>query len=180
MTNFVGIDYSITSPAMVILNDKATAYFYSKKPVRLDLENLSLISLEYPHWENAQERYHDLANGLVNNIPENSVGYIENYAFSRGSSGMIFNIAEATQTFKSLCYQNFNIIFDTIPPSTLKKYATGNGRAKKSDMAIAFEESTGHRLHEILNCKIDSVSSDIIDAWFIAQYCKEQHNDNCH
>lgn len=56
-----------------------------------------------------------------------------------------------------------------VPPSRLKKYATGNGRASKEDMANSAPKKFRERVESLFK-KAD----DVIDAYFLAKYCKCQ------
>jgi Holliday junction resolvasome RuvABC endonuclease subunit len=52
-----------------------------------------------------------------------------------------------------------------VPPSRLKKFATGNGRAGKGDMLEALPKSTS-QIFQTTYKKYD----DVVDAYFLAQY----------
>lgn len=56
--------------------------------------------------------------------------------------------------------------FDCVPVATLKKFATGNGAAKKDDMARAFARD-GHGSASMM------YSDDAIDAYFIWKWAKQ-------
>ena len=58
-------------------------------------------------------------------------------------------------------FLNYGIPFETVPPTTVKKYATGKGNAKKLDMYDAFVERTGVEVDQF------KAWSDIVDSYFI-------------
>jgi Holliday junction resolvasome RuvABC endonuclease subunit len=67
--------------------------------------------------------------------------------------------------------------FETVPPSLVKKFATGRGNAKKEEMYNSFVNETGVNLHSLLTPDLNSIKSpisDIVDAYYI---CKYLHND---
>jgi Holliday junction resolvasome RuvABC endonuclease subunit len=94
--------------------------------------------------------------------------FIENYSF--GSTGNVFQIAENTGSIKSKLYKaGFDI--HVIPPTVVKKHATGHGAAKKEGMYEAFVKRTGVELMKMYQPKAKNVGSpvgDLVDAFFIA------------
>jgi len=66
--------------------------------------------------------------------------------------------------------------FFTVPPTVVKKYATGKGNATKEKMYDAFVAETGVDLHNIISptTKLGSPTTDVVDAWYIARYMCEQ------
>lgn len=185
---YVGVDYSMNSPAVVVDSTDdglgVTAAFFSKKIGRVDLElpngqPLFLMGRPMPEWENNMERFVGMAESLIEDVPsgEDVVGVVEGYAYSAGSRGRVFEIAECCQTFKVLCMKRRGLILEAIPPSSLKDFATGKGNAGKDMMAEAFRSETGHLLHEVLSAKRadSSPSSDIVDAYFAARKARRNY-----
>lgn len=66
--------------------------------------------------------------------------------------------------------------FFTVPPTVVKKSATGKGNATKEKMYEAFVNETGIDLHNIISptTKLGSPTTDIVDAWYIARHMHEQ------
>ncbi len=85
----------------------------------------------------------------------------ENYAYA--ATGRVFNIGENTGILKYKLFQN-HMMFDTVVPGTVKKFATGKGNAKKDQMRDAFVEDTGIELGKIKQW------SDIADSYWIAKW----------
>ena len=65
-----------------------------------------------------------------------------------------------------------NIEYHIVPPTTLKKYATGKGNADKLMMYEAFVNKTGIDPRKILNSqsKLSSPFTDIADSYWLASY----------
>ena len=94
---------------------------------------------------------------------------IEDYSF--GSKGKVFNLAENCGILKYMLYKN-EYKFFTVPPTVVKKFATGKGNATKEKMYEAFVNETFVDLHKIISptTKLGSPTTDIVDAWYIARY----------
>jgi hypothetical protein len=178
MITSLGIDYSTNSPAVCFL-DGSTAKFRclsSSKKRDVDLLDFQHNDRRWvfeiqapPKFTCEQHKFHWTAEwmlGVLEHRPDRA--RIENYAFAGG--GRVFQIAEATQTFKSMLWRKFQIDLELIQPTSLKKEATGSGKAKKPEMADAFERISGFRMRDRLWGKRDenSPSSDCVDAFFAA------------
>jgi hypothetical protein len=85
----------------------------------------------------------------------------------------VFHIAENTAILKYNLW-DAQIEFDIIPPTVIKKFATGKGNANKEKMYEAFvNENPGVDLRSWLTPRSSNVISpvsDIVDAYFIAKY----------
>ena len=179
---FVGVDYSLVSPAVCVFNDTAGEFCFdacdfiviSDKKIPCATRNIGI----YPHkpWSNPNERYHNIADFLLNMIyfeyGDNQV-LIEDYSF--GSKGKVFHIAENTAVLQYNLWLK-HIPYNKIPPTTLKKWATGKGNATKEMMYDAFVKQTGVDIFKTLGLKksktnkIDSPVSDIVDAYWLCRY----------
>jgi len=177
----VGIDYSLTSPCVCVSKDKTftNSYFYflnNRKSVIGKHHNI----LGEPHDEYLvdQERYENIASWvleiLANFDKEKTYIMIEDYSF--GSKGKVFHIAENCGLLKYMLYKN-GYKFFCVPPTVVKKFATGKGNATKEKMYEKFVEETGVELHKILSptTKLGSPTTDVVDAWYIARYMHEQN-----
>jgi Holliday junction resolvasome RuvABC endonuclease subunit len=124
-----------------------------------------------------QERYENLTNWvleiLLNFDKETTYIMIEDYSF--GSKGKVFNLAENCGLLKYMLYKN-GYKFFTVPPTVVKKFATGKGNATKEKMYDAFVAETEIDLHQVISptTKLGSPTTDIVDAWYIAKYMIEQ------
>lgn len=177
MTYF-GIDYSMTSPAVCIYDDSAGEFnfkncqvYYLTQTKKYE-QSFGNVSGYYFEHNNDLERYEIISSFFIDRVLEREPGvivYLEDY--SLGSKGRIFNIAENTGVLKYRFYQ-FHVQFKTIPPTVIKKFATGKGNANKERMQEVFEQENDIRLKEELNMteKQWNPSSDIIDAYYICKY----------
>lgn len=86
--------------------------------------------------------------------------------YSLGSHGLIAQLAEFGGMLKSALFNATGIVPYIVAPSSLKKFATGNGRAEKKDvMAQAAKESSA-----IADMGKLQLTSDVCDAFFLAKY----------
>ena len=96
--------------------------------------------------------------------------FLEDYAYA--ATGRVFHIAENAGILK---YKLSKFKTETIPPTVIKKFATGRGNASKDDMLDAWkkEDNTFKLIQETGN-----PASDIIDAYFICKYGYEQLSED--
>lgn len=176
-----GIDYSLTCPAITIF--KGTTFTYSfckthyltstKKYQGKFLDGRIEGHIYSPEMfvNSPMARYNFLADWTYSIVSGVDHGSIEGYSF--GSKGKVFHIAENTGVMKYFLW--YNGIYDKfidIPPTTMKKYATGKGNAKKEDVYAEFVKTTGTDLRTELDYeseKIDSPISDIADSYFLCK-----------
>jgi Holliday junction resolvasome RuvABC endonuclease subunit len=183
-----GIDYSMTSPAMCVFdtgdNNDGTDYFKSftfsdcnfyfltsLKKYDVKIKNITGKYFQHENMSSA-ERYDAISNFFIDKLIENNRKcevFIEGY--SMGSKGKVFNIAENTGILKHKLWL-FDINFTEVPPTVIKKYATGKGNANKERMQEVFEEHNDIRLKDELHMteKQWNPSSDLIDAYWICKY----------
>lgn len=177
MIRKAGIDFSITSPSVCILEDgelKELHFFrHSDKQKKLLLMSfpVPLVVHEYPQWNHQYERFELLTEAVVAIVQDCSEISIEGYAY--GATGMVFDIAECTGLFKYKMWGRNNEC-KVLTPSAIKKQATGKGNAKKIDMYKAFVDTTGLDLAQIFGLtvkekNVPSPLSDIADAYWVAK-----------
>ena len=179
MTWIGGIDYSLTSPAVCVgqIIDNELKFencnFHFIKKTKYHESFGSFRGYEYPKYSSEIERYENLANwtiecirwyhGRVEHV------YLEDYAFA--ATGRVFNIAENTGILKYKLKQN-GFRFTTIPPTVIKKIATGKGNANKELMYETFLTETNVDLRSRLSPKSNKIVnpvSDIVDSYYICQ-----------
>ena len=100
--------------------------------------------------------------------------FIEGYAFATSGKSHVRSVAENTGLLKHKMYKA-NQSFTSIPPTVIKKYATGKGNANKEVMYEAFsaELLTPTDLQERLrpnSKKLSNPVTDLVDAYFIAKW----------
>lgn len=172
----------MTSPALCVYNtesgefsfDNCTFYFLTQsKKYEIDSENIHGMLFEY---DNEMQRYDTISSYFLDRIMENEVDKVYMEDYSMGSKGRVFHIAENTGVLKYRMW-SFGIPFQTIPPTVIKKFASGKGNANKERMQEVFEEQNEVKLKQLFNMtdKQWNPSSDLIDAYYI---CKYGLNDN--
>lgn len=172
----VGIDYSLTSPCICISRDKtfSNSFFYflnDRKSVLGKCHNI--LGEQHEEYLTDQERYENIASWVISILSnfdkQEVVILIEDYSY--GSKGKVFHIAENCGILKYMLYKH-EYRFFTVPPTVIKKFATGKGNATKDKMYETFVRDTFVDLHNIISptTKLGSPTTDIVDAWYIAQY----------
>lgn len=173
----VGLDYSMSCPAITIVKDgdfsfeRCHFYYISDKAVNTSFANIRNERLQ--PFANNEERFDRISDWalrcIVAHVDDPNVGvFIEDYSY--GSKGKTFHIAENAGLVKhKLFKQGFNI--QPIPPTVIKKHATGKGNATKESMYEAFVLRTGVELMKSYQPKAKSVGSpvgDIVDSYYVA------------
>lgn len=170
---YIGVDLSLTSPAVCVFQgdafDLSNCKFYyltDKKKYELTLPQIDgQLFLPY---NNDQQRYDNISQWILDLATLNSADhvFIEDYSF--GSTGRVFNIAENCGLLKHKLWKA-GIPFTTIPPTVIKKHATGKGNANKEVLQEHFVQKTGLDVKALLGMteKQWNPSSDIIDSYFI-------------
>lgn len=174
---FAGVDYSLTSPAICIHSgdvwnyENCKFYYLVAKDKHLNPEDEKYVPSIYPSYREDTERFHLLSDWSMGSILNHSVDHIaiEGYAF--GAVGRVFQIAENCGLLKYKLWAE-GVDSVVIPPTVIKKYATGKGNANKEAMVYAFEAETGVDIRQICNVtsKQWNPISDIVDAYYIAKF----------
>ena len=186
MKKLAGIDYSLTSPAICVwkeANDNRLFNFnmctihYLETPQRLKRaashEILNLCAHEYPEWETEEQR-HDLLSDWTMSIISGCQVFIEGYAFATSGKSYVRSVAENSGLLKHKMYKA-NQTFTSIPPTVIKKYATGKGNANKELMYDAFSKQcvAPVELQKTLrpkSNKLTNPTTDIVDSYWICKY----------
>ena len=183
-----GIDYSLTSPAICVwksiddrlFNFDDCALYYLEIPKRRGPTPHGILNIHanpYPEWETEEERHELLSNWTMSIITGCEV-FIEGYAFATSGTSHVRSIAENTGLLKHKMYK-VKQSFTSVPPTVIKKYATGKGNANKEGMYEAFVDEllTPTDLKERLTPKATKVKnpvSDLVDSYFICKYGWEE------
>ena len=188
MTNRVaGIDYSLTSPAICVWKKTDDGLFNFDRCDVYYLENssrsrspshgiLNLHADPYPNWESEEER-HDLLSDWAYQRVQGCEVFIEGYAFATSGKSYVRSVAENTGLLKHKMYK-VKIPYQSVPPTVIKKYATGKGNANKDLMYEAFSDEllTPPDLKSALtpiSKKLTNPVTDIVDAYYIAKWGSE-------
>lgn len=171
----LGIDLSLTSPACCLFqgdefNFEQCKFYYYTTNKKLDGDRHPTYGKLAPDFNSDQERYHNISHwilGIVNWYNPDHI-FIEDYSFA--STGRVFNIAENCGILKYTLWSKGKT-FSTIPPTVVKKTATGKGNSNKVAMEIAFKEQTGFdfRKHLQLSESASNPVSDIIDSYYVTK-----------
>jgi hypothetical protein len=174
-TMLVGIDYSITSPAICLFDEKrefsfANCSFYfltnTKKYATKIAPNINGESFEEYAYDT--ERFDTISEWAANLCVGAADVAIEGYAY--GAHGKIFNLAENCGILKYKLHK-LAVPVTVVEPSRVKKLATGKGNADKQAMYEAFKIETGIDLVQIFEQKsLNNPVTDIIDSYYILKH----------
>ena len=172
----IGIDYSLTSPAICITTDfifENSKFFYltsKKKYIGAMAKNIT--GFEHKEYDTPIRRFSQISDWVYELIEDTihteQLVFIEGYSF--GSKGQaIFQIAENCGILKYRL-QQMMINYDTVVPSVVKKGATGKGNADKDMMYESFSKETNTDLKKVFDTvKVTNPISDIVDSYYIAK-----------
>jgi len=190
MTNYIGIDLSPAHYGYVCLNDHGLSDWglwvnqanhvlddkhFVKFPKKTDEDKecyqytrLSMMTLV-------------LGKLLEDKKPDKTIINIEDYAFAARSRSITLcaEIGGAMRFVLTAGGYNFRMT----APSSLKKFATGNGRAKKRQMLQSFsgihdpDKYFGCDMSPLIYDKkdIEGPITDLIDAWWLAEMARVEH-----
>ena len=181
MKKLVGIDYSLTSPAICVTDDfifeHSHFYFLTNKKKHMGKFG-NIIGYEHQPYTDPIQRFTQISDWVLKILKLNYPGKhtcgigpaiaIENYSY--GSKGQaLFQIAENCGILKyRLLEQEWD--YSVIVPSVVKKLATGKGNADKEMMYEQFSKDTKTDLKKLLDTtKAGNPVSDIVDSWYIAK-----------
>ena len=176
----VGIDYSLNSPAICIADDnfdfdKCSFHFLTSKKKHIGKFGKNIFGYEIKEYTSNIERFNNISLWALDIIhkykprQQTAQVFIEGYSF--GSKGQaVFQIAENCGLLKYKLHMSPSILYDTIVPSVVKKYASGKGNADKQLMYDSFKEYTKKDLMKIFDMqKLNNPVTDIIDSYYIAK-----------
>ena len=175
-TTIVGIDYSLTSPAICVNNiddNKIKFYYLTTKKKWLGKQSDNIIGYEHKEWTDPIERFKNISDFILDILYTNPLFDQPNYqifieGYSYGSKGQgLFQIAENCGILKYRL-QDKGYTYETVVPSVVKKGATGKGNADKDMMYESFLKETKINLKKILDTeKCGNPLSDIVDSYYI-------------
>ncbi len=180
MSIIAGIDYSMRSPAVCVIDTNNLSFseckflavpIFPKKGLANHYGNIELRPNPGADCGDVL-RFDYLAKQIVGFCEDHDVErvIIEDYAYA--GSGRVFNLAENVGVLKHTLY-HADIPFDVVAPTSVKKFATGKGNAQKWDMYDQFARDTGVDLLTVFGFKklkkIQSPIDDVIDAYYIVQ-----------
>ena len=174
----VGIDYSLNSPAICIADDnfdfnKCSFHFLTSKKKHIGKFGKNIFGYEIKDYNTPIERFSNISTWALDIIHKHKSNtakvFIEGYSF--GSKGQaVFQIAENCGILKYRLQMSPSLLYDTIVPSVVKKYASGKGNADKQLMYDSFKEHTKQDLLKLFDMgKLNNPVTDIIDSYYIAK-----------
>jgi len=173
----IGIDYSLTSPAVCVNDGDLNFYYLTNKKKWIGKQSDNIIGYEHKEWNDPIERFtyiSDFVMDLLSDYKQNQpIIFIEGYSFGSKGRG-VFQIAENCGILKyRLLEEEYG--YHTVVPSVVKKGATGKGNADKDMMYEAFVKETNIDLKKLFDTdKVGNPISDIVDSYYI----QKVGNDN--
>ncbi len=162
----IGIDYSLTSPAVCI--DGKKYYYLTNKKKWLGRISEDIIGYEHKEWTDPIQRFTYISDFVFDCIGSlvNPQIFIEGYSFGSKGQGL-FQIAENCGILKYRLLEKGHA-YNTVVPSVVKKGATGKGNADKDMMYEAFVKETKIDLKKLFDTvKVGNPISDIVDSYYI-------------
>ena len=171
-----GVDYSLTTPSICVTKyskafsfDECHFYFLTSKQ-KLACKHLhgKIVGKLHYLYSTPEQRYDNISQWAIDVL--NSVQFLvlEDYAFA--AKGRVFHIGENTGLLKHQLWR-FKKTFQVAAPTTIKKFATGKGNAKKEDMYASFLAETGSDLMQLFEMhNVDSPINDVVDSFYMAKY----------
>lgn len=172
---YVGIDYSLTSPCVCVTESDTFSFqncsfhFLTSTGKFEGKFGNNIYGHTYHNYISDEQRYYGITKWVLDLLRDGDIVMIEGY--SMGSTGRVFNIAENAGLLKHyLWLRDFE--FDIVPPTVVKKFATGKGNANKEAIQQSFINETGVNIKDLLHMteKQWNPSSDIIDSYYICKY----------
>ena len=173
----VGIDYSLTSPAVCIDNGNLMFYYLTSKKKWTGIISEDIFGYKHKEWKDPIERFTNISDFVMDILLQcyNPQIFIEGYSYGSKGQGL-FQIAENCGILKYRLLEK-GYSYNTVVPSVVKKGATGKGNADKDMMYEAFVKETKINLKKLFNTeKVGNPISDIVDSYFV----KKVGNENLH
>ena len=178
-----GIDYSLNGPCICVYQGdgdftfkQCSFYFLTNTKSLAQVYSYRFYGELFNEFNHECQRYNSISDWAVDKVIGCDFVGLEGYAY--GASGRaIFQIAENCGLLKYKLWEA-SIAVDVIPPTKVKKDATGKGNADKRKMVDAFMLDTGVDLQKLITPKrasIGSPVSDIADAYFICKAATEAY-----
>lgn len=182
----IGIDYSMSCPAACHYTEDKMVFWYAHTAMRMVNAYMQIPNMRATLIMSdgtVSERAARLAKSCVTwiwSVTQDNQVYIEDYAFA--ATGRVFHIGENTGILKHFL-DNEAIEYTPVPPTVVKKFATGKGTADKHKMTQAFLLDYPPAVKwlpvffpRFKDGQITAKSplSDLADAYWIAKYAYAQ------
>lgn len=158
----MGIDQSLTCTGVCVIRQEGFNYTV------LHTESIHSHKTNFEDYADTLHRAKFIADRLHMIAVKYKVTHFSIEGLSFGSKG------NATRNlailFATICIK-LNIDFPyTVPPTTLKKFATGNGRADKKEMLSVIECHDKYLFNYLNDMTIKAGKYDLADAYWLARY----------
>ena len=166
----IGIDYSLTSPAICVINGENLNFYYLTSKKKYDGKMSDNIEGQlHDVWDTPMHRFGLISDWVFYVLYEGDYEiYIEGYSYGSKGQGL-FQIAENCGILKYRLEQEV-LPYKIVVPSVVKKGATDKGNADKDMMYEAFLKETKIDLKKIFDTnKVGNPISDIVDSYYIAK-----------
>ena len=142
MNKIVGLDLSLNSTGICVMTE----------------DSVFTESITPGKNQDRNDRVNDILTAILLHVDKDSVCLIEDYAYAAfpGSSSVTI-LAEINGIIKHDLWTKF-IPYHTVSPTTIKKFLTGSGKAKKEDMKLKGYIKYGREFR----------TSDEVDAYVLA------------
>lgn len=178
-----GIDYSMTLPCICLHDNSGYEFHYltsqKKYHIKLESDDYDIHGHVMPMWNDDLERWDKISNWALDILEYWNLDLVvlEDYSFA--STGRVFQIGEHFGLLKYKMKRGI-IPFKTVPPTVLKKFATGKGNANKELLNESFIQETGWDVKKELQQtdKQWNPSSDIIDSYYLAEWGRNEIQRN--
>src|SRR6056300_718851 len=157
----IGIDYSLTSPAICVTKDfifeNSQFYYLTNKKKYIGPMSKNIFGFEHQEYNTPIHRYSQISDWAFDTIKETF--HTHQQVYIEENCGIL-----------KYRLQQFGVDYDTVVPSVVKKGATGKGNADKDLMYESFSKETNTNLKKIFDVeKIGNPVSDIVDSFYIAK-----------
>ena len=163
---FIGIDQSLTNTGLTIIKNNQEIIFsksFGTKPI-LSFEERLLSIKSF------------LFNIIKNYNPEYTAIALEGLAFNRNktnNSAILFGLFSVILT--TMCEMGYR--YSIIPPTSLKKFVTGNGRSDKLELIDMIPDNDKRILLNLSGIKDTNAKKfeDISDSYWLAKVKLNEH-----
>jgi crossover junction endodeoxyribonuclease RuvC len=148
MTRFVGIDPS-TKTGLAIMDMQGNL---------INAAEITTKEKQDPH------RFASIAEKIINELEPNDIITIEGFSYGSKGKGVSFQYGLGWIIRHELLERGYEYI--EVPPTSVKKFATGKGNTKKDEMVLPIFKKWG----------FEHSSDNVRDAFVLAQMAKGLYN----
>ena len=176
---YSAVDYSMSCPAVTVFESSTISttvsfkncrsfFLIDKKKFVQTIDNIT--GTFHQEFASNEQRFDNISDWVMDILRDSTFVFIEGYSFA--SKGVVFNIGENTGVLKHKLYKA-SLPFAMCPPASVKKFFTGHGNSKKTDMYESFLKSENIDIRKLWGAdrlKPESPFADIVDSFAILKY----------